>query len=81
MAATVPTLARQLGELDKQGWIDRRAEGEDRRERQVYVSDAGAEKLAPMIDELRAIVRDAYRSAGVEAVSGARDVLALIAQV
>lgn len=80
MGATVPTMARQLGELAKTGLIDRRNASEDGRERLVYLSEGGAEALAPVIDELRAIIRDAYRSAGVEAVAGARDVLALIAQ-
>lgn len=80
MGATVPTMARQLGQLDKEGWIDRRAEAEDGRERLVSLSETGADRLKPVIDEMRAIVRDAYRSAGVEAVAGARDVLALIAK-
>lgn len=81
LSATVPTFARQIGLLDKAGWIDRLALGEDRRERQVFLSEEGISRLAPVIDTLRSIVRDAYKSAGVEAVDGARDVLGLIARM
>lgn len=81
MVATVPTLARQLGDLAKRGLIDRRQEGDDKRERCVFLSDAGAARIEPVLDALRSALRDAYRSEGVEAVGGTRDVLSVIAKV
>ncbi|MEO1027892.1 MAG: MarR family transcriptional regulator [Pseudomonadota bacterium] len=81
MVATVPTLARQLGDLDKRGLIDRRQSAEDRRERAVHLSEEGEARLAPILSALRSALRDAYRAAGVEAVGGTRDVLGVIAKV
>ncbi|WP_300380077.1 hypothetical protein [Henriciella sp.] len=73
--ATTPTLARLLGELDKLHLINKQPGGRDARRRRLSLSDEGEELLTPVISDLRAGLREAYREAGASAVAGTRSVL------
>ena len=46
------TLVRQLDRLEADGWVERRADPEDRRAKTIHLSD----KATPMIREIRSIV-------------------------
>ncbi|MEL6661698.1 MAG: MarR family transcriptional regulator [Pseudomonadota bacterium] len=72
---TVPTCARLLGELDRKGLIARHQGGEDRRRRALTLSGTGEAALAPIMDAMRGALREAYKTAGPEAVAGARALL------
>lgn len=73
--ATTPTLARLLGELDKQELVHKQPGGRDARRRRLSLSEAGEALIAPVITDLRAAMREAYRVAGANAVAGTRAVL------
>ncbi|MAN74397.1 MAG: MarR family transcriptional regulator [Henriciella sp.] len=73
--ATTPTLARLLGELDKESLIVKRQGGRDARRRRLTVSPEGEALLRPLVEQLRSALREAYRDAGANAVSGTRAVL------
>ncbi|MEM1152079.1 MAG: MarR family winged helix-turn-helix transcriptional regulator [Pseudomonadota bacterium] len=78
LGATVPTLARILGDLDRRGLIERRrdeTEESDGRTRRVYLSHTGLQLTDPAVIALRDRLRRAYRMAGADAVSGVRTVL------
>ena len=49
--------------------------GSDRRERHLFLTEAGADLERQLSDVQRARMRDAYRAAGPEAVRGFRQVL------
>ncbi len=73
--STTPTLARLLGELDKLDLIVKTQGGRDARRRRLTVSQAGEALLHPIVEKLRAALREAYRVAGANAVAGTRAVL------
>lgn len=75
LAMTVPTCARLLGELDRRGLIERQPGGDDRRKRALRLSPNGEAMLEPVLASMRAALREAYKSAGPEAVAGARSLL------
>lgn len=78
LAMTVPTCARLLGELDKRGLIERQLDGSDRRRRALMLSESGQALLAPVLTSMRSALREAYKSVGPEAVTGARALLEAI---
>lgn len=75
LGATVPTLARILGELDQRGLIERRKSRADRRQRALYLTTEGKRLTDPAALAMREALRRAYRRAGASAVAGARAVL------
>ncbi|MEQ9314773.1 MAG: MarR family transcriptional regulator [Henriciella sp.] len=75
IGATTPTLARILGELDKRDLIQKKQGGRDARRRRLSLSPQGELLLAPIVNALRTNLREAYREAGANAVSGNRAVL------
>ncbi|MEM1105597.1 MAG: MarR family transcriptional regulator [Pseudomonadota bacterium] len=77
---TVPTCARLLGELDREDLIARQRGGGDKRRRMLTLSPKGEAVLGPIMDQIRAALRQAYRSAGPEAVEGARTLLEALAR-
>ncbi|MEM7767528.1 MAG: MarR family winged helix-turn-helix transcriptional regulator [Pseudomonadota bacterium] len=75
LGMTVPTFARLLGRLDARGLVDKGRSGSDGRRRVLSLTEPGTERVAPVVDTLRSRLREAYRAAGPEAVSGASRVL------
>ncbi|MEL6828768.1 MAG: MarR family transcriptional regulator [Pseudomonadota bacterium] len=80
LGATVPTLARVLGELDQRGYIERRANHADGRAKRVYLTVEGKRLTDQATIAMRDLLRNAYRRAGATAVSGARTVLQALSQ-
>ena len=78
LSATVPTLARLLSALDRHGLIQRAATGEDRRRRQLHLSEAGETLTDPIAAAMRGALRAAFREAGMEQVAGARALLEVL---
>lgn len=75
LQVTKQSLNRVLRQLVEDGLVESRTGTEDRRQRNLHLSDAG-EALERELSELqRERVRQAYRSAGPEAVAGFRLVL------
>jgi DNA-binding MarR family transcriptional regulator len=75
LGATTPTLARILAGLDRRGFIARTPDRDDRRRRRLWLSPAGEQAVAPVVEAMRAALRKAYRDAGPGQVSGARAML------
>lgn len=73
--STTPTLARLLGELDKRDLIHKKTGGRDARRRRLSLSEEGEKLIAPVVEDLRSALREAFREAGANAVSGTRAVL------
>lgn len=73
------SLARVLGELEKQSLIRREPGLEDRRQRLLTLTDAGREAEREASAVLRERLGMVFRAAGAEAVAGARVVLAALA--
>jgi DNA-binding MarR family transcriptional regulator len=78
LAMTVPTFARLLGELDQRGLISKTRSQKDARAQLLYLSVAGAQLSDPIARAMRDALREAYRAAGAEHVTGARAVLEAI---
>jgi DNA-binding MarR family transcriptional regulator len=72
---TTPTMARILGELDKQNLVVKTQGGRDARRRRLTISQDGEALIRPVVENLRAALREAYRDAGATAVAGTRAVL------
>jgi DNA-binding MarR family transcriptional regulator len=72
---TKQSLNRVLGELIRQGFVSRRMGERDRRQRLLELTDKGAELERRLSTLQRALLADAYRAAGAEAVEGFRTVL------
>ncbi len=72
---TVPTFARIIGQLDRQGLIAKGKSLQDGRARTLTLSAAGQRLMRPVIAKLRDIMRAAYRQVGAEQVVGAKAVL------
>lgn len=79
LGATVPTFARLLGRLDGRGLIAKDRSGRDGRRRVLSLSAAGEARALPVAQLLRERLRQAYRTAGPEAVAGVRSVLEALA--
>ena len=71
LGATVPTLARILGDLDKRNLVERPRALSDGRKRQLVLTPEGAAVTEPAADAMRDALRDAYKQAGAEQVAGA----------
>lgn len=74
------SLARVLGELEKAGLIQRAPGREDRRQRLLTLTDTGREAERDASAALRERLAQVFRAAGADAVSGARAVLAALAE-
>jgi DNA-binding MarR family transcriptional regulator len=71
---TKQSLSRVLGQLLRQGFIQQRP-GTDRRQRLLELTQSGAELERRLTEDQRALVAQAYRAAGADAVEGFRKVL------
>jgi DNA-binding MarR family transcriptional regulator len=76
LKVTKQSLSRVLGGLVRQGYIENRQGRSDRRQRQLFLTDTGAELERKLLRVQQDRVARAYRSAGAEAVAGHRKVLA-----
>ncbi|RFP90910.1 MarR family transcriptional regulator [Rhodobacteraceae bacterium 63075] len=75
LGITKQSLNRVLRSLMKDGLVESRVGTSDRRERHLYLTDAGKALERKLSEVQRARMRDAYRRAGPEAVRGFRQVL------
>lgn len=73
--ATVPTIARILGDLDTRGFIERRKASGDGRAREIYLTHEGKRATDAAALAMRDKLREAYRQAGATSVAGTRAVL------
>ncbi len=77
---TKQSLARVLNEIEAAGLIGRAADPRDRRARLIGLTAAGAEAERAATAALRERLAHVFRAVGAEAVSGARAVLAALAE-
>lgn len=75
LGVTKQSLNRVLRKLIEDGLIQSRVGRADKRERHLYLTDAGRALERALSDAQRARMRAAYRDAGPEAVAGFRKVL------
>ncbi|WP_158965057.1 MarR family winged helix-turn-helix transcriptional regulator [Chachezhania sediminis] len=75
LGVTKQSLNRVLRALVEQGLVESRVGATDRRERHLYLTEAGQELEARLSEAQRARMRSAYRDAGPDAVAGFRRVL------
>ena len=75
LGVTKQSLNRVLRTLVDDGLVEARVGREDRRERNLYLTDKGAVLERSLSDAQRARMRAAYRAAGPQAVQGFRQVL------
>jgi len=75
LGVTKQSLNRVLRTLIADGLVESRVGNLDKRERHLYLTEAGRELEARLSDAQRARMRAAYREAGPEAVAGFRKVL------
>jgi DNA-binding MarR family transcriptional regulator len=75
LGVTKQSLNRVLRTLVADGLVDSRIGSTDKRERNLYLTEAGAALERRLSDAQRARMRAAYRAAGPEAVAGFRQVL------
>jgi len=75
LGVTKQSLNRVLRKLIEDGLIQSRVGRTDKRERHLYLTDAGRALERALSDAQRARMRAAYRDAGPEAVAGFRKVL------
>lgn len=75
LGVTKQSLNRVLRSLMKDGLVESKVGPADRRERHLYLTDAGKALERKLSEVQRARMRDAYRQAGPEAVRGFRQVL------
>jgi DNA-binding MarR family transcriptional regulator len=75
LGVTKQSLNRVLRTLIEDGLVESRVGREDRRERHLYLTEAGRALEAELSDAQRERMRDAYRRAGPDAVAGFRRVL------
>lgn len=75
LGVTKQSLNRVLRTLIEDGLVESRVGPRDKRERHLYLTEAGAALEQELSDAQRARMRAAYRSAGPEAVAGFRQVL------
>lgn len=59
MDITAITLTGLLDRMEREGWVERRADPDDRRAKRVYLT----EKVAPVTKELRSLAREVRKSA------------------
>lgn len=75
LGVTKQSLNRVLRTLVDDGLVEARVGREDRRERNLYLTDKGQALERSLSDAQRARMRAAYRAAGPQAVQGFRTVL------
>ncbi|WP_121631400.1 MarR family winged helix-turn-helix transcriptional regulator [Tropicibacter alexandrii] len=75
LGVTKQSLNRVLRTLVEDGLVESRVGRNDKRERHLYLTEAGAALERDLSDAQRARMRAAYRQAGPEAVAGFRKVL------
>jgi DNA-binding MarR family transcriptional regulator len=75
LGVTKQSLNRVLRTLVEDGLVESKVGTADRRERHLFLTDAGQALERRLSDAQRARMRSAYRNAGPEAVSGFRQVL------
>lgn len=75
LGVTKQSLNRVLRTLIEDGLVEARVGTRDKRERHLYLTEAGAELEAELSTAQRDRMRSAYRAAGPEAVAGFRQVL------
>lgn len=75
LGVTKQSLNRVLRTLIEDGLVESRVGRADKRERHLFLTEAGAELERKLSDAQRARMRTAYREAGAEAVTGFRAVL------
>ena len=75
LGVTKQSLNRVLRTLVDDGLVEARIGREDRRERNLYLTDKGSVLERSLSDAQRARMRAAYRAAGPQAVQGFRQVL------
>ena len=75
LGVTKQSLNRVLRTLTQDGLVRSEIGQRDRRERHLYLTEAGEALERELSDAQRARMRDAYRRAGPEAVTGFRQVL------
>jgi DNA-binding MarR family transcriptional regulator len=75
LGVTKQSLNRVLRTLVEDGLVDSRVGKADKRERHLFLTDAGEALERKLSDAQRARMRAAYRAAGPEAVAGFRQVL------
>lgn len=72
---TKQSLARVLGHLVSEGYIDQRTDSEDRRRRLLYLTDKGANLERSLAERQCARIARAFEAAGPEGTEGFRAVL------
>jgi len=75
LGVTKQSLNRVLRTLIEDGLVESRIGTRDKRERNLFLTEAGAALERELSDAQRCRMRDAYRAAGPEAVAGFRQVL------
>ena len=75
LGVTKQSLNRVLRTLIEDGLVESRVGTSDRRERNLFLTDAGMDLERQLSDSQRARMRSAFRDAGPEAVAGFRRVL------
>lgn len=75
LGVTKQSLNRVLRTLVADGLVESKVGKTDKRERHLYLTDAGAELERALSDAQRDRMRAAYRAVGPEAVTGFRQVL------
>lgn len=75
LGVTKQSLNRVLRTLIEDGLVESRVGVSDKRERNLYLTEAGQELERKLSDAQRARMRTAYRAAGPQAVAGFRQVL------
>ncbi|MCC5983847.1 MAG: MarR family transcriptional regulator [Rhodobacteraceae bacterium] len=75
LGVTKQSLNRVLRTLIEDGLVESRVGRRDRRERHLYLTEAGRALEAELSEAQRARMRAAYRAAGPQAVAGFRQVL------
>jgi len=75
LGVTKQSLNRVLRTLIEDGLVESRVGTADKRERHLYLTDAGKSLEQKLSDAQRGRMRTAYRNAGPEAVTGFRKVL------
>lgn len=75
LGVTKQSLNRVLRTLIENGLVDSRVGRQDKRERRLYLTDAGIELEAKLSEAQSARMRNAFRAAGPQSVAGFRQVL------
>jgi DNA-binding MarR family transcriptional regulator len=80
LAAPKQSLARNLNQLEARGFVARETDPADRRRRLVTLTPSGLTFARDATERRRAALRQAFLSAGPDAVTGARRVLSDVAR-